>query len=224
MVIYGSVHEKTLDEVKKKLETQTSDFNQISYLENVIAQQSLTFDIKRWTYTKLAELYEKKRYFDKAARAVLNRTTLEVLYRERIASFLRAGDLFAKGARMEECIQAFLKAYSEGNNQEKSIIKQKMMESIRNAAMEAERSGKKNAVIPYYQKLLELPIGENERQQIKEKLIVLYKSLGKFAEIKSLEMGLKGQQAHPMKEVKDTRTLDERTRRGNPKDLGIEFY
>jgi hypothetical protein len=223
MVIYASVKEKNLEEVKKKLAAQTSDFNQISYLEAVIAVQSLTFDIKKWAYTKLSELYEKKKYFDKAARALLNRTTIEVTYRERIATFLKAGELFAKGARMEETIQTFMKAYAEGNSSEKTMIKQKMVEVIRTAASEAERSGKKNSVIPYYQKLLELPIPESERQQIKDKLIALYKSLGKFAEMKSVEMGMKGQQAHQAREIK-TETLDERTRKKPDGDLGIEFY
>lgn len=224
--MYGSVNEKNLEQVKNKFASQTSDFNQISYLEAVIAQQSFTFDVKKWAYTKLAELYEKKRYFEKGARALLNRTTIEVTYRERIATFLKAGELFAKGAKMEETIQTFMKAYAEGNSSEKSMIKQKMVDAIRAAASEAERSGKKNAVVPYYQKLLEMQIPESERQQIKEKLMALYKSLGKFAEMKSLEMGLKGQQSHAAREVKDTRTLDERTQRQpkNENDLGIEFF
>jgi tetratricopeptide (TPR) repeat protein len=223
MVIYASVKEKTLEEVRKKTESQTSDFNQISYLENVVNQQQLTFDIKKWGYTQLSELYEKKRYYDKAARALLNRTTIEITYRERIATFLRAAELFVKGARMEDAIQTFMKAFAEGNSQEKMMIKQKMMDSIRACAEEAEKSGKRNAVIPYYQKLLELPIGEKERQQVKDKLASLYKSLGKFAEAKSLELGFRGQQARE-REVKDTRTLDEKTRKTPDNDLGIEFY
>lgn len=223
--MYGTIHEKNLDEVKKKLASQTSVFNQISYLEAVVAQQQLTFDIKRWAYTKLAELYENRRMPEKAAKAILNRTTLEVTYRERIASFLKAGELFAKAGRMEETVQTFLKAYAEGNSQEKAGIKQKMMDIIRSCAADAERTGRKQAVIPYYQKLLELPISEAERQQVKDKLIQTYKLLGKFAEMKSLEMGFRGQQPRE-REVKDTRTLDERTQKPSRKDddLGIEFY
>ena len=64
MITHAKIHEKTLDEIKRKLETQISEFSQIAYLEAVLSQQEITFDIRKWAYTKLSELNEKKSYFE----------------------------------------------------------------------------------------------------------------------------------------------------------------
>ena len=220
MISHATVHEKTLDEIKKKLETQISEFSQIAYIEAVLSRQEITFDIRKWAYTKLSELNEKKNYFEKAARILLNRATIEVTFRDRIATFLKAGELFAKAARMEESVQTFMKAYAESNSREKEAIKQKMANVIKQCANDAEKSGKKRSVIPYYQKLLELSIPESERKQIRDKLIATYKALGNFSEAKSLEMGLKGQQV----KEQPTESLDKRTRAQTDNELGIEIF
>jgi hypothetical protein len=185
------VREKNLEEVKQKINSMVSDFVKISYIESALTH-NFTFDVKRYLYTTMADLCERKKMFDRAAKAIVNRTTIEVTFRERIASFLRAGELYAKEGRVEDSVQTFMKAYAEANSQQKTEIKQKMMDTLRACAAETEKTGRKQAVITYYEKLLELPIGEIERRQIKEKLIVIYKSLGKFTEVKSLEMGLRG--------------------------------
>lgn len=223
------VREKNLEEVKTKLNSITSDFGKVSYLESALTH-NFTFDVKRYLYTKLAEVCEQKKMYEKGARALLNRTTIEVTYRERIATFLKSAEMFAKAAKLEMSTQTFLKAFAEGNSQEKAMIKQKMLDTIKFCAAEAEKSGKKTTVIPYYEKLLEMPITEQERQEVKQKLIQVYKTLGKFAEVKSLEMGLKGQQH--MKESREVKTrenttLDERTNpknKRNENDLGIEIF
>jgi hypothetical protein len=221
------VREKNLQEVKAKVDSIVSDFGKVSYLESALTQ-SFTFDVKRFLYTKLAEVCEQKKMYEKAGRALLNRTTIEVTYRERISTFIKSAEMFVKAGKLEMANQTFLKAYAEGNSQEKTMIKQKMVDTIKACADEAEKTGRKQVVIPYYIKLLEMPIGEQERQQIKQKLISAYKTLGKFAEVKSLEMGLKGQHQKEIKEVRnrENTTLDERTNPHNKRDendLGIEI-
>lgn len=219
------VKEKNLDEVKKKIDSIISEFGKISYMESAL-NANFTFDVKRYLYTKLAELCEFKKMYDKAAKALVNRTTIEVTFRERIATFTKAGELYAKAGSVEESIQTFLKAMSEANTAEKQAIRAKVRQVFLECAKEAEKGQKKSNAIRYYEKLLELPLGENEKKEIKEKLAAIYKSLGKFAEMKSLEMGLRGgeKRAIPTQvERYSEKTLDERTRPSKDDDLGIDM-
>lgn len=184
--MYGTIQEKTLEEIKQKLDSMTSDFNKINYLEAALSRE-FTFDIKRFLYTKLAELYEAKRMYEKAAKAITNRTINEVTFRERIASFMRAGELYIKAGKIEDGLHTYLKALTEANTTERQEIKMKIKAVLFEGAKEAEKSGRKANVIRYYEKLLELPLSPVEKQEIKAKLLAIYKALGKFSEAKALE-------------------------------------
>lgn len=215
------VREKNTAEIKQKLNSIISDFGKVAYLESALTH-NFTFDIKRFLYTTLADVCEKKKLYEKAAKAIVNRTTIEVTYRERIASFTKAGELYAKAGKVEESIHTFLKATSEANSIEKQQIKTKVKNILLACAEEAYKSSKRSNAIKYYEKLLEMPMPDAEKQEIKNKLITIYKSLGKFAEVKSLEMGLRGSQTQ-------TRTTREKSAqqqtqpKSNTNEFGIEI-
>jgi len=180
------IKERTLTEIQSKLDTITNDLSKISYMENAL-KESLTFDVKRFLYTKLSEIYSSRKMFDKAAAAVANKIAITTTFREKIETYLQAGELFAKASRLLEAEQMFNKALGESNTREKEIVKQKMISTFLQNAEQLEKEGKRANSIKFYERLLSMPIPENKKQEIKQKILPIYKELGKFAEARVIE-------------------------------------
>ena len=180
------IKERTLTEVQTKLATMFTDLNKISYMENAL-KESLTFDVKRFLYTELSKIYSSRKMFDKAALAVANKIAITTTFREKIETYIQAGELFAKAARLLESEQMFNKAIGEGNTREKEMIKQKMISTFLENAEQLDREGKRTHSVKFYERLLTMPIPDAKKQEIKQKILPIYKALGKFAEARAIE-------------------------------------
>jgi len=180
------IKERSLGEIQLKLGTITNDLSKISYMENAL-KESLTFDVKRFLYTKLAEIYSSRKMFDRAALAIANKIAITITFREKIETYIQAGELFAKASRLLESEQMFNKAIGEGNTKEKEMIKEKMISTFLENAEQLDKEGKRTHSIKFYERLLAMPISEAKKQEIKQKILPIYKALGKFAEARAIE-------------------------------------
>lgn len=180
------VIEKTIKEVEAKLNSMTSDLSKMSYMESAL-KNNLTFDVKRFLYDKLAEIFTARKMFDRAALSVANKIAITTTFREKIDTYLRAGNLFAKAGRVIDSEHMFNKALGEANSQEKEKIKQIAKEVFLTNAEELEKFGKRASAVIFYERLLGMGLEEKERQIIKQKILPVYKALGEFAKAKAIE-------------------------------------
>ncbi|MFZ5955577.1 MAG: hypothetical protein ACOYT4_04055 [Nanoarchaeota archaeon] len=181
------IQEKSVAEIDKKIREMTTSLNKIAYLESAI-KFNFSFDIKRFIWEKLSTLYEEKKLYDKAAKAMVGKALIDISFRDKMESYLKAGEFFAKAGKIEDSEHIFTKAIREAQTQEEKLkIKLAMKNIFLTIAKELEKSSKKVNASYFYKKILEMPITESEKQQIKEKLRIIYKSLGKFREAELLE-------------------------------------
>jgi len=181
------VRERTIEEIEEKLSTIRTELNKITYLESALREAGFSFEIKRFLYGELSRLYEEKKMYDKAARAMANKAGMEVTFREKIDSYVSAAELYARMGRVDDADEMFVRAMRDSNVEQKAKIKLARKNVYLVSALSLEKAGKRGGSVKFYEKLVRMGLEESEKNQIKKKLVVMYKALGMFREAKLLE-------------------------------------
>ena len=180
------VREKTINEIEVKLSGMQTALNKIAYLESAL-KEKFTYEIKRRIWDWLVELYEERKMFDKAGKAMAARAGIDISVREKIESYLKAGELFAKAGKLEDAEHMFIRASRDAGWGEKQKVKLAMKNIFLMSARDLERGGKKASSARFYEKLIKMDLDVLEKQEVKDKLLEVYKSLGKFRDVRLLE-------------------------------------
>lgn len=181
------VREKTVAEIKEKLRGMLTSFNKISYLESAIGDRASTFEVKRFLWKTLGELYEDQKLWDKAAKAYENGAGIDITYKDKIENYLKAAELYSKVGRIDEAEQMFVRAMREANDAQRVNIKLARKNIYMLAAQDLDKKGKKGNAMRFYEHLIKMNLDELDKRQVKEKLLAIYKSLGKFNDAKLIE-------------------------------------
>lgn len=180
------VKDKTKNEIDLRLKSIQSDLTKISYLEVTVARPELTPDVKRYIDSMLVGLYESRGMYDKAAKAMSNRAGMDVTFKAKIDAYLKAAELYAKAGRIDEAEDMFTRAVREANTQEKATIMITRKNLYLASAKNLELKAKRGAAVGFYEKLLKMKLEPAEKEEVKTKLMNIYKSMGKFKEAELL--------------------------------------
>ncbi len=181
------VREKDLDEIKEKIAATNTVLSKIYYVESALRELSFGLDIKRYLYQALSDLYAERKMFDRAAKSMSNKASMEITFRNKIESYLQAGELYSQALKSDDAEEMFLRASREANDTEKQRIKLTKKNIYFKTARELEKKMKRSAAAKFYEKLIAMNLEPIEKKEVKEKLTGIYKSLGMFREIKLLE-------------------------------------
>ncbi len=162
------------------------DYVQIDHLGRFIKEQ-IPMDTKKYVFLKLAVLYEKANMNLEAAKMYNNAADLSVAFSEKIKHYLKEAELYTKAGSFDRVEAAMKKAMSEANSKEREMIQSSVKMFFEQQAQLNEADSKRNQATRYYEKLLEMKISDQERRIIKEKLLELYKQLGRVREYSNLE-------------------------------------
>ncbi|MEM4330868.1 MAG: hypothetical protein QW273_02575 [Candidatus Pacearchaeota archaeon] len=179
------VNENTIEEIEKKLNSFSTDFNRILYLESAMKKE-LPIETKRFILNKLISLYEAGRMFEKAGKTLTTKARLDYTFREKIEDFVRAAEMFCKAGKIEDAEIVFTNAINEANEMQRKEISQKRVLMYKQYAEYFEKIGKRSLSAKFYEKLLNIKINNEEREKIKEKLKNIYLSIGKLKEAKEV--------------------------------------
>lgn len=162
------------------------DFVQIDHLGRFL-KEHLSIDTKKFVFLKLADLYEKARMLNEAAKMCDNAAELSIAFVEKIKHYMKETELYAKLGAFDRVEQAMKKAMSQANSREKEDIYFSVKQFYKEQAKVCEKMLKRNQAVRFYEKILEMRISGQERKEIKEKLLELYKKLGKLHEYSAME-------------------------------------
>jgi len=180
------VKEKTFEELKARLEEMKTELNKIVYLESAL-KSDFSLDVKRFIWGKLAVLYEARGMFEKAAEAMSSRTGLDISFREKIETYLEAAEFYAKAGKISDAENMFIRASRHASAEQKSKILLAMKNIFLVSAQELENKGKKVSALKFYERLIKMNLEDIEKKEIKEKIISIYKVLGRFKDAELLE-------------------------------------
>jgi len=181
------VRERTIEEIEGKLKEMNTDLNKIGYLESALKATSFSFEIKRFIWGELSKLYEGRKMYERAARAMANKAGVEPMLKDKVNSYVTAAELFARIGKVDDADDMFLRASRDSNEEQKMRIKLARKNIYLVSAKELERKGKKASAVKFYEKLIKMRLEDVEKDEIKERLIGIYKALAMFREAKLLE-------------------------------------
>ena len=181
------VRESTIEEIEGRLGEMVTPLNKIAYLESALRESGFSFEIKRFIWEELVLLYEERGMYEKAGRAMASKAGGEVSRNEKVESYLKAAELFAKGGRVDEADDMFVRAGRDGDVEDKVKIKLARKNIFMVNAQELEKQGKKVSASKFYEKLIKMNLAEEEKQEIKEKLVEIFRATGRFRDAELLE-------------------------------------
>ena len=181
------VRERTMEEIEEKLGKMNTDLNKIMYLESALGVTGFSFEIKRFLWKELAELYEGRKMFEKSAKAMMNRAGIEVTAKDKTDSYLMAAELFSRAGKIDDADEMFSRSMRDANSEQKARVKLTRKNIYLVSAKELESKGKKASAIKFYEKLIKMNLEDVEKIEIKEKLLKTYNALGLFREARLLE-------------------------------------
>lgn len=181
------VREKTLEEIEDKLLEMTTSLNKINYLESALKEPGFSFEIKRFLWGQLSEFLVERGMYGRAAKALSNKASSEVSFKERIENYLSAAELYSKAGKLDEADEMFVRALRDGNDEQRLKIKLARKNIYLSSAKSLEEKGKKASAAKFYEKIIKMNLEDIEKKEIKKKLISTYNALGLFREAKLLE-------------------------------------
>ena len=182
-----NVREETIEEIEEKLKEMQTALNKINYLESALKISGFSFEIKRFLWGELARLYEERKMYEKAARAMMNKAAVEVTSKEKVDSYIYAAELYSKLGKVDDADDMFVRAGRDANNEQKARVRLARKNIYFECARELESEGKRAGVVKFYEKLIKMKLDDVEKAMIKDKLIKIYTSLGMFREARLVE-------------------------------------
>jgi len=181
------VRESSIEEFEEKLTEMNTALNKISYLESALRVSGLNFEIKRFIWGELSKLYEERKMFERAARAMANKAGVETMSKDKVNSYVTAAELFAKIGKVDDADDMFVRASRDGTEEQKNRVRLARKNIYLSSAKELEGKGKKASAVKFYEKMIKMRLDDDEKAEIKMKLDSTYKALGMFREAKLLE-------------------------------------
>ena len=178
----------TKSEIEQFLQDK-GNFVQIDHLGRFL-KEPVALDTKKFIFLKLATLYEKAKMLNESAKMYENAAGLSIAFAEKIKHYMKEVELYAKLGTFDKVEQAAKKAMAQANSREREEITTSVKIFYKEQAKVCETELKRNQAVRFYEKILEMRISEQEKIEIKEKLLELYKKLGKLHEYLALEKSL----------------------------------
>jgi len=162
------------------------DFVQMEYLSKLLRER-LHRDTKKFVYLRLIEIYNGKNMFNDVAKMFEGLALISIAFSEKIKYYIKATEYYIRAGYFEKADYSTMKAMNEANAVEKGEISFAVKDFYKRQAEEYERELKRNSATKIYEKLLEMNITDQERREIKERLMELYEKLGKLKEFYAMK-------------------------------------
>lgn len=186
LIMAIQVREKTIEEIEKKLLEMNTVLNKIGYLESALRETGFSFEIKRFIWGELARLYEERKMFERAARALGNLAGIEPMFRDRMDFYVMAAEMFCRIGKIGDADEMFVCAVRNASSADKEKVKLARKNVYFGFARELEKKGKRASAVKFYEKLIKMKLEDIEKEEVVEKLRVAYKALGMFREARLL--------------------------------------
>lgn len=157
------------------------DFVQIDYLNRFIAQKPPLHE-KKFAFMKLIQIYESKKMFNDVAKVYNNLALLALSPQEKTDCLIKQTKAYIQAGNFDEADKIMRRAMEEVSIVRKADIYEDIKKFYIKVAENYESEPRRNHAVKIYEKLLSMKISEQERNEVKGKLLSLYEQLGKFRE------------------------------------------
>ena len=162
------------------------EFVQIDYLTRFLKEMP-PLEMRKFAYSKLAEIYDSRKMYSDSANCYRNLAINSITFKDKIKYFIESAKAHIKNFHFEEADLSLKRALGEANSTEKKEVYAKIINFYKEYGEKLEKDMKQNNAVKVYEKVYRMHLKEEDKEEIKQKLISLYERLGKTNEIKLIE-------------------------------------
>ena len=170
----------TIEDIDKELAGK-GDFVQIDYMTRFLKEETNP-EIKKYVSIKLSDVYQKRGMFSEAAKIYEMTGEFSKSYADQTRYYVIAAELYVKAEMYYPADECIRKALRETTVRQQNEIYKKMNDLYISQAEMYEKARRRNNAMKIYEKLLTMDISNEQKEDIKKKLLELYESLGKVRE------------------------------------------
>ncbi len=171
------------DMTKVEIERELAGKGDYVLIDNMtrFLKQNPPTDIKKFVYSKLGKIYEKRNMFADAA-DVYGRLAEISNGADKNENLIKETECYIKAGFFDRADLAIKRIISEVRASERAKIMISIKEFYKNQAQTYEKEKRRNRAVKTYEKILTLNISDAEKDEINRKLLGLYKELGMMRE------------------------------------------
>lgn len=177
--------EMTKVEIERELKNQ-GDYVQIDNITRFL-KQNPAVDIKRFLYAILIEVYARRKMFGEAAECCGRLVELLINADEKITCLKKQVEFLILAGLFDKADAVWKQMLSIVKPNDRPKLNLEIRQFYKTQAENYEREKRRSMAVKTYEKILTLDVSDFEKREIKEKLVVLYKSLGMVAEYLKLQ-------------------------------------
>lgn len=175
----------TRREIEEKLGS-VGDYVKMDYLQRCLKMQ-LDFDTRKYVLTTLSVIYESRKMYLEAGKLMRAAAEINATFEAKMNDFIKSMELYIRAGNYEEADISFSKAIACASDPQKLRIKDKRKLMYKEAAKDYMIKDKRKHAMEAYEKLMEMELQPEEKQEVKQNLMKLYEKLGKIKEYYSLK-------------------------------------
>lgn len=177
---------------KAEIEKELSGKGDYVLIDNItrFAKENIPTDIRKFIYTKLAEIYERRNMFADAADIYGKLAELSVTSAEKGNCFVKETENYIRAGFFDKADLALKKIISVIKATERPRIMIAIKEFYKNQAKNYEKEKRRSLAVKTYEKLLTLNISDAEKSEINQNLLGLYKELGMIGQYMTMQKKL----------------------------------
>lgn len=157
------------------------DFIQIDHLNRFIKLLP-PIDLRKYAYLKLARIYLNRAMFVDAAQAFRNAGVNSITFREQQENYMKEAKCFIRAMKFDDASNAFKKTLAEANQKERAELYKEYTDYFKKVGEDFEKQGLPGKSTQIYEKLIRMKISDDDKAEVKDKLLNLYDRLGKRKE------------------------------------------
>lgn len=178
------VLEKNLSEIQQKA-GRMSDFLRMEYLESCAIKFNDSL-ILRYCYQELSRLYEGRKMYSDAIKYIFKYQETLVSEVEKMNAMMKEVELLIKAGFYDRADLLIKRIIENSKESQKFEVRRKIVEMFKQEAARFEKESKFTPLLKVYEKLIEY-LADAEKNEIKRRMVIIYKKLGKVRESLELE-------------------------------------
>jgi len=175
----------TKSEIEKEIEGK-GNFIKIDKLNRFLRQAQST-DVKRFIFLKLAEIYEASNMPQESAKMYNHAAISSITFKDKIKYFIKETEMNVKAGDFQNADDSLKKALGESNSSQKEGILSEVKEFYKKQGELYEKENKRGQAMRIYEHLAGMRLSDDERFNVREKLLELYDKTGSIRKFKLLK-------------------------------------
>ena len=177
---------------KSEIEKELSGKGDYVLIDNItrFAKESIPTDIRKFIYTKLIEIYERRNMFGDAADIYAKLSEISAIPAEKSNYLIKETEDCIRAGFFDKADIAIKKIIANVKATERPKIMISIKEFYKKQAEIYEKEKRRSFAVKTYEKMLTLNISDAEKNEINKKLLGLYKELGMIGQFMVMQKKL----------------------------------